>query len=204
MSVSNVPATVANLDLPQVIEALARHGCNVTDAAVDCVFRRRICGGCSGPSRSCRTRRLRLSKLGSTRLRRTLRRRSTARNFATSRCGEFFCGEEQRAGEAPRLADKRVCWRRDEHEHHRAVAGNYQLGRSQRPCGRRWSSFGARSSRPVLTGVGDLTCCRSWPSGGSRFCRDSSARLPDPPPFPVLTAGSRRIGTTPPKELDGA
>ena len=35
MSVSNVPATVANLDLAQAVEALARHACNVTDAAAD-------------------------------------------------------------------------------------------------------------------------------------------------------------------------
>ena len=35
MSVSNVPATVANFDLAQAVEALARHACNVTDAAAD-------------------------------------------------------------------------------------------------------------------------------------------------------------------------
>ena len=41
MSASNfhnkpiVPATVANLDLAVVVEALSRCGCNVTDAALD-------------------------------------------------------------------------------------------------------------------------------------------------------------------------
>jgi hypothetical protein len=30
-----VPATVANLDCNAIVEALARHGCNVTDAAAD-------------------------------------------------------------------------------------------------------------------------------------------------------------------------
>jgi hypothetical protein len=32
---SGVPAAVADLDLAQVIEALARHGCNVTEAAAE-------------------------------------------------------------------------------------------------------------------------------------------------------------------------
>ena len=32
---SGVPAAVADLDLAQVIEALARHGCNVSDAAAE-------------------------------------------------------------------------------------------------------------------------------------------------------------------------
>ena len=35
MSASNVPATVADLDLGVVIEVLARCGCNVSDAAAD-------------------------------------------------------------------------------------------------------------------------------------------------------------------------
>ena len=73
---SQLPTTVASLDLGLVAEILGHHGCNVTDASADLkVPAVRFALATMEPIRSCRMRRSRWSRRGWTRQRKTLLRR---------------------------------------------------------------------------------------------------------------------------------
>lgn len=75
----SLPATVADLDLPLLAEALARHSGNVTDAAAEVRVPPSDLRQLLWATPACRTRRLKRSRRGSTRRRRTSTRPSPAR-----------------------------------------------------------------------------------------------------------------------------